>query len=91
NSIISSKLFSNTSLIYSNYNYNVSLSSNNNTFGLSSKIEDWNLKQDFSWFAGNKNSVKFGLQSIYHTITPSSASGTSVSSYPRNPRYSWEN
>jgi hypothetical protein len=91
NSIISSKLFSNTSLIYSNYNYNVSLSSNNNTFGLSSKIEDWNLKQDFSWFAGNKHSVKFGLQSIYHTITPSSASGTSVSSYPRNPRYSWEN
>ncbi len=91
NSIISSKLFSNTSLIYSNYNYDFSLSSNNNTFGLSSKIEDWNLKQDFTWFAGNKHSVKFGLQSIYHTITPSSASGTSVSSYPRNPRYSWEN
>lgn len=91
NSIISSKLFSNTSLIYSNYNYDFSLSSSNNTFGLSSKIEDWNLKQDFTWFAGNKHSVKFGLQSIYHTITPSSASGTSVSSYPRNPRYSWEN
>lgn len=91
NSIISSKLFSNTSLIYSNYNYDFSVSSNNNTFGLSSKIEDWNLKQDFTWFAGNKHSVKFGLQSVYHVITPSSASGTSVSSYPRNPRYSWEN
>ena len=91
NSIISSKLFSNTSFIYSNYNYNVALSSNNNTFGLDSEIEDWNLKQDFSWFAGNKHSVKFGLQSIYHTITPSSATGTSVSSFPRNPRYSWEN
>ncbi|MEG1592218.1 TonB-dependent receptor [Chryseobacterium sp.] len=91
NSIINSKLFSNTSFIYSNYNYNVSLSSNNNTFGLDSEIEDWNLKQDFSWFAGNKHNVKFGLQSIYHTITPSSASGTSVSSFPRNPRYSWEN
>ncbi|SUX44083.1 TonB-dependent receptor [Chryseobacterium indoltheticum] len=91
NSIINSKLFSNTSFIYSNYNYNVSLSSNNNTFGLDSEIEDWNLKQDFTWFAGNKHSVRFGLQSIYHTITPSSASGTSVSSFPRNPRYSWEN
>lgn len=91
NSIINSKLFSNTSFIYSNYNYNVALSSNNNTLGLDSEIEDWNLKQDFSWFAGNKHSVKFGLQSIYHTITPSSASGTSVSSFPRNPRYSWEN
>lgn len=91
NSIINSKLFSNTSFIYSNYNYNIALSSNNNTFGLDSQIEDWNLKQDFSWFAGNKHNVKFGLQSIYHTITPSSASGTSVSSFPRNPRYSWEN
>nr|WP_314490304.1 TonB-dependent receptor [uncultured Chryseobacterium sp.] len=91
NSIINSKLFSNTSFIYSNYDYKVSLTSNDNTFGLDSQIRDWNLKQDFSWFAGNKHSVRFGLQSIYHTITPSSASGTSVSSFPRNSRYSWEN
>ncbi|RNA61085.1 TonB-dependent receptor [Chryseobacterium nematophagum] len=91
NSIINSKLFSNTSLIYSNYNYKISLNSNNNTLGLDSKIEDWNLKQDFSWFAGNRHSVRFGLQSIYHTITPSKASGTSVSSFSRNSRYSWEN
>ncbi|KFF74879.1 collagen-binding protein [Chryseobacterium sp. P1-3] len=91
NSIINSKLFSNTSFIYSNYDYKISLKSNNNTFGLNSKIQDWNLKQDFTWFAGNKHSVRFGLQSIYHTITPSSASGTSVSSFPRNPRKSWEN
>jgi len=91
NSIINSTLFSNTSFIYSNYDYKVSLSSNNNTFGLDSQIQDWNLKQDFTWFAGNKHGVRFGLQSIYHTITPSSASGTSVSSFPRNSRYSWEN
>lgn len=91
NSIINSKLFSNTSFIYSNYDYKISLTSNDNTFGLNSKIQDWNLKQDFTWFAGNKHSVRFGLQSIYHTITPSSASGTSVSSFPRNPRKSWEN
>lgn len=91
NSILNSKLFSNTSFIYSNYDYKISLRSNDNTFGLNSKIQDWNLKQDFTWFAGNKHSVRFGLQSIYHTITPSSASGTSVSSYPRNPRKSWEN
>ncbi len=91
NSIINSKLFSNTSFIYSNYDYKVSLKSNDNNFGLNSKIQDWNLKQDFTWFAGNKHSVRFGLQSIYHTITPSSASGTSVSSFPRNTRKSWEN
>ncbi|MDR2234848.1 MAG: TonB-dependent receptor [Chryseobacterium sp.] len=91
NSIINSKLFSNTSFIYSNYDYKISLESNDNKFGLNSKIQDWNLKQDFTWFAGNKHSVRFGFQSIYHTLTPSSASGTSVSSFPRNKRYSWEN
>ncbi|MFZ4928019.1 TonB-dependent receptor [Chryseobacterium sp. Mn2064] len=91
NSIISSKLFSNTSFIYSDYDYKISLKNDDNVFDLNSKIKDWNLKQDFTWFAGNKHSVRFGLQSIYHTIIPSSASGTSVSSYPRNPRYSWEN
>lgn len=91
NSIINSKLFSNTSLIYSNYDYKISLKNNESEFNLNSKIQDWNLKQDFTWFAGNKHSVRFGLQSIYHTLTPSSASGTIVNSFSRNPRYSWEN
>ncbi|WP_160138695.1 TonB-dependent receptor [Chryseobacterium sp. c4a] len=91
NSIINSKLFSNTSFIYSNYDYKISLKNNESEFNLNSKIQDWNLKQDFTWFAGNKHSVRFGLQSIYHTLTPSSASGTIVNSYSRNPRYSWEN
>ncbi|BFO67300.1 TonB-dependent receptor [Chryseobacterium sp. KCF3-3] len=91
NSIISSKLFSNTSFIYSNYDYKISLKNDDTVFDLNSKIRDWNLKQDFTWFAGNKHSVRFGLQSIYHTLTPSSASGTTVSSFTRNPRYSWEN
>lgn len=91
NSIISSKLFSNTSFIYSNYDYKISLKNDDTVFDLNSKIRDWNLKQDFTWFAGNKHSVRFGLQSIYHTLSPSSASGTTVSSFARNPRYSWEN
>ncbi|MFC3758040.1 TonB-dependent receptor domain-containing protein [Chryseobacterium tructae] len=91
NSIINSKLFSNTSFIYSNYDYKISLKNNESEFNLNSKIQDWNLKQDFTWFAGNKHSVRFGLQSIYHTLTPSSASGTIVNSYSRSPRYSWEN
>ncbi|MDM1553548.1 MULTISPECIES: TonB-dependent receptor [Chryseobacterium] len=91
NSIINSKLFSNTSFIYSNYDYKISLKNKESEFNLNSRIQDWNLKQDFTWFAGNKHSVRFGLQSIYHTLTPSSASGTIVNSYSRNPRYSWEN
>ncbi|MBW4888924.1 TonB-dependent receptor [Mucilaginibacter sp. HMF5004] len=91
NSIINSQLFSNTSFIYSNYDYKLNFKSGGSDFGLNSKIQDWNLKQDFSWFAGNKHAVRFGLQSIYHTITPSRASGTATSSFPKDSKYSWEN
>jgi hypothetical protein len=91
NSILSSRLFSNTSFIYSNFDYKLNFKSDDRDFGLNSKIEDWNLKQDFSWFANNKHSVRFGFQSIYHTITPSRVSGTVISSFPKTSRYSLEN
>ncbi|HEX2533008.1 MAG TPA: TonB-dependent receptor [Chitinophagaceae bacterium] len=91
NSIVNSRLFSNTSLIYSNFDYKLSFKSDDRDFGLNSRIEDRNLKQDFSWFAGNKHLVRFGFQSIYHTITPSRVSGTVTSSFPKRPRHSWEN
>lgn len=91
NSIFNSQLFSNTSFIYSNYDYKLNFESGGNDFGLNSKIQDWNIKQDFSWFADNKHSVRFGFQSIYHTITPSNVSGTIASSTSKNSKYSWEN
>lgn len=90
NHVINSKWFSNTSLIYSNYSYNISI----NAFGLDasifSQIRDWNLKQEFSFFPNPKNSVKIGFSSIYHTIIPGEYRGNvSVPSLPLN--YSWEN
>lgn len=91
NSIVNSQLFSNTSVIYSNYDYKLHSENGDNDFGLSSQIMDWNLKQDFTWYAGNRHSVRFGLQSIYHAITPGRATGTTVNSVPKNTRYSWEN
>lgn len=91
NSIINRKLFSNTSLIYSNYDYRLNFENGANRFELSSKIKDWNLKQDFSWYASSKHSIRFGFQSILHTISPGSISGTASSSFERFNRKSWEN
>lgn len=91
NSIINKKLFSNTSFIYSNYDYKLNFESGTSNFVLSSKIKDWNLKQDFSWYAASKHTVRFGFQSIFHTITPGSISGTATSSFNRYERRSWEN
>jgi hypothetical protein len=91
NSIINTKLFSNTSIIYSNYDYGFSFENGNSTFELSSKIQDWNLKQDFTLYASNKHTMRFGMQSILHTITPGSVSGTASNTFTRYVRRSWEN
>lgn len=91
NKIINSKLFSNTSIIYSNYDYNLNFESGNSNFELSSKIKDWNLKQDFTMYVSNKHTMRFGLQSILHSITPGSVSGTAFSTFTRYERRSWEN
>jgi hypothetical protein len=91
NSILNEKLFSNTSLIYSNYDYNIGITSGDTEFNINSNIKDWNLKQDFSYFANPKNSMRFGFQAIHHTITPSSFSGTVNSNEPQVGRNAWEN
>jgi hypothetical protein len=91
NSILNEKLFSNTSLIYSNYDYNIGITSGDTEFNINSNIKDWNLKQDFSYFANPKNSMRFGFQAIHHTITPSSFSGTVNSNEPQVGRKAWEN
>ncbi|AEI52205.1 TonB-dependent receptor [Runella slithyformis] len=72
NSIINSKWFSNTSLIYSDYSYEFKVSGGDNSFVNQSKIKDWNLKQEFQFFPSTKNSWRFGFNSIRHTITPGS-------------------
>ncbi|MDP2337492.1 MAG: TonB-dependent receptor [Bacteroidota bacterium] len=70
NHLFNSKLFSNTSFIYSNYDYNIDIQNNANPFSILSRIRDWNLKQEFQYFPNTKNELKFGYNVIYHTITP---------------------
>jgi hypothetical protein len=70
NSVLSSKLFSNTSLIYSNYDFNVGFQGDGNSVNFNSNIKDLNLKQDFSYYLNAKNTMRFGFNVIRHTITP---------------------
>lgn len=70
NHIFSDKLFSNTSLIYSDYDYKIAIGDENQGFSLSSTVQDWNLKQDFSLFANQHNTLKFGGNLIYHDFVP---------------------
>lgn len=69
NHIWNNKLFSNTSLIYSDYDYKVSILRDVEDFSLKSVIRNLNLKHQFDYYL-NKNTLSFGFSSIYHTITP---------------------
>ncbi|WP_440134611.1 TonB-dependent receptor [Chitinophaga sancti] len=78
NSVLSSKLFSNTSFIYSNYDFNVSFKSDNSETNFNSNIKDLNLKQDFTLYANARNTMRFGFNVIHHTIAPTTAGGTDI-------------
>lgn len=84
NHLFSDRLFSNTSLIYSNYDNKIAIKFGANDFRISSRIQDYNLKQDFQWFPDSRNTVKYGFQIINHTITPSSVDASEASDLINN-------
>ncbi len=90
-SIISPKLFSNTSLIYSDYSYEFKISGNGNDFSNKSIIKDINLKQEFQYFPSTNHSWRFGLNSIRHTITPGRLTNNNDENDTKESRYAWEN
>ena len=71
NHLFTDRLFSNTSLIFSRYNYNLGVpGSGADQFDWSSQISDYNFKQDLSWYLNSKNKLTLGLNMIYHHFEP---------------------
>lgn len=70
NHIVNAKWFSNTSFIYSKYDYKISISGGEVDFNITSNIQDFNLKQEFQWYPNNRNKVKIGANVIKHGIRP---------------------
>ena len=91
NKIISNKLFLNTSFIYSDYNYNVKLKNGETNFNINSEIKDVNLKQDYTFYINNQNTLRFGFNTILHNIKPSTFSGTVINSVAKTGRNGLEN
>ncbi len=94
NHIFNSKLFSNTSFIYSNYDYKITIQNGGNNFNIFSQIRDYNIKEDLSWYPNSRNSVKMGISSTYHTIRPgeiTASDESAVNDLILQKRYSWEN
>ncbi|MEP7264787.1 MAG: TonB-dependent receptor [Bacteroidota bacterium] len=94
NHLFSDKVFSNTSVIFSNYSYKISISSDDNDFDITSSIQDWNVKQEFQIFPNVKHKIRVGVNSIYHTILPgeiSSSESSGINDLKLQSRFSWEN
>lgn len=91
NHLLTDRLFSNTSFIYSNYDYRINIT-NGIELNIISRIQDYSLKQDFQLFSGTNNTLKFGFNSIYHQIIPGIITASSnVDLKSLTNKYAWEN
>ncbi|MCC8423478.1 TonB-dependent receptor [Mucilaginibacter sp. UR6-11] len=81
NHIFNAKLFSNTSLIYSNYTYNVNFDDNTDVIKVSSAITDYHLKQNFNYYLNTANKLNFGFESTYHITQPGAAVSAASSNF----------
>lgn len=68
NHIFNDKLFSNLSLIYSRYNYNLEI--NAEGIDWTSDIDNYNLKYDFGYYLNDKLTFDFGVSGIYYDFNP---------------------
>jgi hypothetical protein len=68
NHIYSGTVFSNTSLIYSKYDYGFIFG--HNSLRLRSGIEDFSFKEDLTWYLNPENTLKAGLNIILHKFSP---------------------
>jgi hypothetical protein len=94
NHLYSDKLFSNTSIIFSNYDYKIHTNFGTTKGLIISRIQDWNLKQDFEYFINSKYSIKFGFNAIHHQIIPGVVTletNSSIQSLNLTHKFAWEN
>lgn len=70
NHLFNSQLFSNLSFIYSDYDYNLGSEDENFSFNWNSKIINYNLKYDFTYYINTNNTMKFGASGLLYDLRP---------------------
>ena len=78
NALINERLFANTTIYYSNYDYKLNFGQGDDTFDWSSRIITYSIKPEFNYYINLNNSLSFGGQVIYYNFTPGNAVGRSV-------------
>ncbi|MCF8372647.1 MAG: TonB-dependent receptor [Bacteroidales bacterium] len=76
NHLFSRQLFSNTTVIYSKYDYSLGVPEGGaNSFEWTSHLQDYSAKIDFGYYPNSHHNIKFGVASTYHTFAPGTAKG----------------
>ncbi len=78
NHLFNDRLFSNLSLIYTDYNYKLNI--NSVGFDWNSGIDNFNIKYDMSYYATEKTNLQFGLNGLRYIFNPGKIVSTNNSS-----------
>jgi hypothetical protein len=70
NHLFSASLFSNTTFIYSDFNYGIGVPTGSQAFNWISDIIDYSVKNDFTKYFSTGNTVNFGFGLTQHTFKP---------------------
>jgi len=93
NHLFSDKLFSNMSLIYSDYYYGLKL--NFVEFDWNSGIQNFNFKYDFKHYIADGFKLQYGINSMYYKFNPGeiepSTPTSGINSFKLTDKYAFEN
>ena len=93
-SVLSEKLFLQTSAIFSNYEYNLDNLRTGSEFRWKSSIINYNIKPKLSWFINNNRTLKTGIEATYYKFKPGKISplnGSSINEEEFSDKFGLEN
>jgi hypothetical protein len=80
NHLFGERIFSNTSLLFSSYNYSIGLGKGTDRTKIEARIQDFSAKTDFQYNINSNNTLRFGITATQHKFLPAKISaGTSSS------------
>ncbi len=76
NHLFSKKLFSNFTILYSKFDYELGVpEGSSSSFEWIANLKDYGAKADFTYYLNSNNTVKFGTSSTFHNFIPGTARG----------------
>ncbi|WP_439879623.1 TonB-dependent receptor [Pontibacter sp. MBLB2868] len=70
NHLYSDRLFSNTTFIFSDFDYALGSKAEESAFTWKSHIKDYSIKNDYTFFLNPNNQLRFGVHLTFHNFMP---------------------